>query len=79
MTRELFQTLVKGTRRTIRSSRIEQIFDSDVGMTYAVGEPSYPLDVLPMKGDGRSRPPLEPRTAQKRTAGTSPLLLLWGM
>ena len=47
--------------------------------TLGVGEPSYPLDVLPTKGDGRSRPPFEPSTAQKRTAGTSPLLLIWDM
>lgn len=47
--------------------------------TCAVGEPSYPLDVLPTKGDGRSRPPFEPRTAQKRTAGTSPRVYAWGM
>lgn len=76
MTRELFQTLVKGTRQSIRSSRTEQIFDSDVGMTYAVGEPSYPLNVPLTKGESSliyQRDSIEPRAAQKRTAGTSPV------
>ena len=48
----------------------------------AVGEPSYPLDVLPTNGESSliyQRDSFEPRTTQKRTAGTSPLLLIWGM
>ena len=47
-------------------------------MSCAVGELSYPLDVLPTKGDGRLCLSFEPRVAQKRVGWDKPLALAMG-